>query len=147
MKAALASAWAYSIAFLTRLRTDEPLRNRLYPFIILVSGWIVREGYVSNSVMQIVLGVVFLAGGWSAIEWARRLVTPMTKVGPLIAEKGQQAYAEGIHDAAEAVLGDLSAHAETALRNAVSPEVQALLDRARKAGTYFGNRGEHRAGE
>ena len=135
---------AYALAFLARLRTDEPLRNRLYPFIILVSGWIVRQGYISDSVVQIILGVVFLVGGWGATEWARRLVTPRTKVGPLVADKQQQGYIDGVPDAAEAVVGELSTRAEAALRT-VSPQVQELLDRAREAGTYFGNRGEHRA--
>jgi hypothetical protein len=135
---------AYVLAFLARLRTDEPLRNRLYPFIILVSGWIVQQGYVSDSVVQIVLGVVFLLGGWGATEWARRLVTPMGKVGPMVAEKVQQGYIDGVQDAAEAVVGELSSRAEAAIRT-LPPEIQSVLDRAREAGSYFGNRGEHRA--
>ncbi|MDQ0283749.1 hypothetical protein [Rhodococcoides fascians] len=132
---------AYGLTFLARLRTDEPLRNRLYPFIILASGWIVRQGYLSDSVVQIILGVVFLLGGWGATEWARRLVTPMAK-----AEKSERlAYVDGVKDAAEAVVGELSSQAESMLRQTVTPYVQEILDRAREAGPYFGNRGEHRA--
>lgn len=137
---------AYALAFLARLRTDEPLRNRLYPFIILVSGWIVQQGYVSDSVVRIILGVVFLVGGWGATEWARRLVTPMAKVGPMVADQKQQSYIDGVQDAADAVVGELSSRAEAAIRT-LPPEIQNVLDRAREAGTYFGNRGEHRKGD
>lgn len=68
----------------------------------------------------------------------------MTKVGPLVADKAQQSYVDGVQAAAEAVLGDLSDRTDAALRT-VSPQIQELLDRAREGGTYFGNRGEHRA--
>lgn len=146
MKAFAARAWAFFLAVVLRIRADEPLRNRLRPIIALVAAYLVSKGFISEEVADVVTGLVLLVLGYGAVEWARKLVMPLSKVGPLVADRGQTGYEHGVQDAVEAVTGELSDRADAALKS-LPPEIQVVLDRAREAGTYFGNRGEHRAGD
>lgn len=82
----LRSAWARLRDFVVRLQHDEPLRQRTWPFVLLVSGWFVKEGIVSASVMDFVLAAVALLGGWTVIESARRRVTPTVVADAALAE-------------------------------------------------------------
>ena len=132
------SAWARVRDFVVRLQHDEPLRQRVWPFVLLVSGWFVKEGIVSADVMDYVLAAVALLGGWGLIESARRLVTPVAKA---------QAVLEVVEDEANNVVQLIRSKAEEVVQAVpgqlagLPPEVQRAVEDIRRAGVeYIGRR-------
>ncbi|OZF09806.1 hypothetical protein CH300_00045 [Rhodococcus sp. 15-1154-1] len=113
------------MSILTKLRAYEPVRLYVYPLLVILVGLLVGKGVIDASVGDLVTAAVTALLGITAAEAARSKVTPEAKVLDL-----------GIAVAADAV---------EAVKHGKPVDVKAILAAAREAGTYFGNRGEHRA--
>ncbi|KIQ15341.1 hypothetical protein [Rhodococcus sp. MEB064] len=109
---------------LARLRAYEPVRLYVYPLLLVLVGLLVTRGAIDSSVGDLIIAATAAILGIGAAETARAKVTPEAKVLDL-----------GITVATDAV---------EAFRKGEPVSVPAILAAAREAGTYFGNRGEHR---
>ena len=112
---------------LAKLRAYEPVRLYVYPLLVILVGLLVTRGAIDASIGDLVVAAATALLGVGAAEAARAKVTPEAKVLDL-----------GIAVAADAI---------EAVKHNQPIDVAAILAAAREAGTYFGNRGEHRAGD
>lgn len=111
------------MSLLTKLRANEPVRLYVYPLLVALLITLVGKGVIDASVGDLVTAAVTALLGLTATEAARAQVTPQARV-----VEAAVVVAEQVRDA---------------VNNGVSPEVQAILDRAREtAETVIG---KHRA--
>lgn len=117
------------MSFLAKLRAYEPIRLYVYPLLVILVGILLTRGVIDGATADLIRGLLEALAvgvlGVSAAEAARARVTPEAKVLEL-----------GTAVAYDAI--DAAKHGRPI-------DVQAMLRAAREAGTYFGNRGEHRA--
>lgn len=112
------------MTLLAKLRAYEPIRLYVYPLLVILVGLLVTRGAIDASVGDLVVAAATALLGIGAAEAARAKVTPEAKVLELGAA--------------------VAADAAVAVREGKPVDVAAILRAAREAGTYFGNRGEHR---
>ncbi|MFC9769076.1 hypothetical protein [Rhodococcus jostii] len=105
---------------LRTLRNSEPVRLYVYPILAVLIGILVARGVIDAEAADLITGAVALILGVGATEAARAKVTPAGRVT----------------DAVTAVVAEVK-------RAQVSPEVQAILDRARQ--TVTDTIGRHRS--
>ncbi|MFC9768681.1 hypothetical protein [Rhodococcus jostii] len=108
---------------LKSLRASEPVRTTVYPILILALAVLVGSGTLSSDTSDLITTIAGLVLGVGATEAARAKVTPAGRV---------------------AEVADVVTEVVAQVRRAgVSPEVQAILDRARQ--TVTGTTGRHRS--
>ncbi|MFC9769108.1 hypothetical protein [Rhodococcus jostii] len=110
---------------LKSLRASEPVRTTVYPILILALAVLVGSGTLSSDTSDLITTITGLVLGVGATEAARSKVTPAGRV---------------------AEVADVVTEVVAQVRRAgVSPEVQAILDRARQ--TVTDTIGRHRSTE
>ncbi|OZE92438.1 hypothetical protein CH298_02580 [Rhodococcoides fascians] len=118
------------MTLLAKLRAYEPIRLYVYPLLVVLVAFLLARGIIDGATAELIRGLLEALAvgvlGISAAEAARAQVTPEAKVIEL-----------GTAVAADAI---------DAVKHGRPVDVQAILKAAREAGTYFGNRGDHRAG-
>lgn len=91
-------------------RRSEPVRTTVYPILVLGLGFLVGTGRISLDTSNAIDGLVTLILGVGVTEAARAKVTPQVKATQTVIDVVEEVRKVG-----------------------ASPEVQAILDRARKA--------------
>ncbi|WP_072689248.1 hypothetical protein [Rhodococcus marinonascens] len=110
------------MSILTTLRESEPVRLYVYPILVVLVGVLLARGVIDAQIADLITAAATGILGITAAEAARAKVTPAARV------------AEAVVDVADRVQ-----------RAGASPQVQAVLDRARAAVTNLGT--PHRVGE
>ncbi|MFD7046050.1 hypothetical protein [Rhodococcus jostii] len=108
---------------LKNLRESEPVRTTVYPILILALAVLVGSGTLSSDTSDLITAIAGLLLGVGATEAARAKVTPAGRV---------------------AEVADVVTEVVAQVRRAgVTPEVQVILDRARR--TVTATIGRHRS--